>query len=195
MSSDILIVFISGSGWFVIFSLANAWPNYLINVREASLKRLPSGELLRELVHPVRNVLNQEYALQHPARLCDKPRRQQRQTKDHNGPREPAWEVDDREAIFAKSDKPSNCSDNQRTDPFGCPPGPAGSKSKTRPSRCRDQSVQDVETCPGVGCGLYPTRENFCGTQPHATRDPARTPGALPRAETSPPREKLRSGL
>src|SRR5260221_3048519 len=115
--------------WLVCdFFLCKLLSCHLIIALGTSSKRLPSGELLRELVHPVRNVLNQEYALQHPARLCDKPRRQQRQTKDHNGPREPAWEVDDREAIFAKSDKPSNCSDNPRTDAIGCPPRPAGSK-------------------------------------------------------------------
>src|SRR5437667_1301456 len=104
--------------------------------------------------------------------------------KDRIGPRGRAWEADGRGAIFARSDTPSHCSDNQRTDPFECLPELADSGSRTRPSRCRDQFVQDVATCPRAGCGLTPTRENFSGTQPHATPDLARTPVALPTAET-----------
>src|SRR5258708_2451068 len=112
-------------------------------------------------------------------------RRRQPETMDHNAPREQAWEVDGHEAIFAKLDMPSNCSANRRTGPFECLPGLTDSKSNTRPSRCQGQSPQDVETCPGAGCGLCPARENFCGKRPHATRGHARTPGAPPIAETN----------
>src|SRR4029078_9238228 len=94
----------------------------------------------------------------------------------HNVPKEPAGKGDGPEAIFARSGKPSNYSDNRRTDLFGCPPGRAGSKNKTRPSTCTDQSVQDEETCPDAGCELFPMRENFCGMPLHAPSDPARTP-------------------
>src|SRR6266446_5433510 len=114
--------------------------------------------------------------------------------RDRTVPRGPAWEVDGPGAIFAKSDMPSDCSDNQKTDPFGCPLAQADSKNNTRPSRCQDQNAQDVETFPSACCGLCPTRENFCGTQPHATRDLARMPGALPIAETNLLREKLHFG-
>src|SRR6266851_7239933 len=114
--------------------------------------------------------------------------------KDRIGPRERAWEVDGHGATFARSDTPSHCSDNQRTDPSECLADLADSRSRTRPSRCRDQCGQDAEMCPRAGCGLTPSRENFSGTQPHATPDLARTRGALPIAETSLLREKRHFG-
>src|SRR6267142_1139810 len=134
-------------------------------------------------VRPVRNVPHREYAPRRRARPCDRLRHQQRQTRGHNAPKGPGEEVDGHGAIFAKWDTPSDYSDNQKINPSGCPPDLVDSKSKTRPSKCQDQFARDVETSPNAGCGLFPTRENFCGTLPHATRDLAKTPDALPIAE------------
>src|SRR6266568_844850 len=114
--------------------------------------------------------------------------------KDRSGPRERAWEVDGHGATFARSDTPSDYSDNHKTIPFECPPGRVDSKSKTRQSRCPDSGAQDVETCPHDDCGSPPRREKPCGTQPHATHDPARMPAERPTTETSPPRGKRHFG-
>src|SRR6266436_8363883 len=105
--------------------------------------------------------------------------------RDRTGPRGPAFEADAHGAISARWGTPSDYFDNQRTVRFECLPVLAASGSRTRPSRCRDQCAQDAEMRPRAGCGLSPTRENFSGTQPHATPDLAKTRGALPRATTS----------
>jgi len=102
--------------------------------KKASVKRMDFGRLFIQCEMPgIENMhLSTGHVLSIGFSSCNQKRGIVTSPEDQHGRLMVA------EPFFAKWDKPSDYSDNQKTNPSGCPPGPGDSRNNIRPSRCQD---------------------------------------------------------